>query len=295
MSRSGLHPFGFGLFVILSLLSPILATTATNWTNPNARLPSFSSTYLVGEKIYLSWQPLNQSSNDLWLTRYDVSNNYTLRIATSLDIAQAGSFPWTIAVPEEEVEKDTRFAFVFVPAGSGYDAAAHSDLESPAFNLMMVNQATPPNGTVSATTTSVASSTAQSSSNSTTSSTTSSESSSTSSASDHDYHLSNGTIAGIAVAVLAAVGLAGFAAGFLFYKKRKSRHTQTTPADSDVPMKGPYEVLGSSKSPTELNSKEVQVHELISSQETLAHESDGIPVSEVGNTVKRPGLHEMPG
>lgn len=292
MSRPSLHSFGFGLLAILPLFSPTDATTASNWTNPDARLPSFSSTYLVGEKIYLSWQPLNQSTDDLWLIRYDTSNKYSLRIATTLDISQANSFPWTIAVPEEEVQQDTRFLFAFVPTGSTYDAAADSGLDSPAFNLMMVNQATPPNGTVSASSTNLATPTATATTNS---SSVSPVSPTSSPDSHHRHDLSSTKIAGIAVGVILAVGLACAVAAFWIYKKRKSRHVQNVPANSDVLMTGPYEALGSSRSPSELNTKEIQVHELTSSQETLAHESDSTPVHEVGNTVKRPGLHEMPG
>lgn len=290
MSRPGLHSLDLGLLVFLSLFSSTSATIASNWTNPNARLPSFSSTYLVGERITLAWQPLNQSTNDLWLTRYDISNNYTLRIAYDLDISQAGSFQWTIAVPQEEVEHDTRFAFAFVPAGSIYDAATDSNLDSPAFNLMMVNQATPPNGTVSPSSAGSTSPTALPSA----STSTTEPSATLVPSSDESSGLSSPKIIGIVVGVLAVLGFISLA-GLLVFKKKKSRHTQNLSVDSDVTVTGPYEVLGSNRSPSELNSKEIQVHEMTCSQDTLAHESGGTPVHEIANTVKRPGLHEMPG
>ncbi|KAK5085013.1 hypothetical protein LTR70_007707 [Exophiala xenobiotica] len=135
------------------ILNLVLIVVAFNWTNPNARLPSFSSTYLIGERILLSWLALNQSRNDLWLTRYNVStDDFALRIASDLDISNAGSFAWVIAVSDNEVLADTRFEFQFVPAGSYYNATAPTELASPAFNVMLVNQATSPNGSVAATT-----------------------------------------------------------------------------------------------------------------------------------------------
>lgn len=293
MFRPSLHSFDFGVLVLLFLVSTVHATAASNWTNPNARLPSFSSTYLVGERIYLSWQPLNQSVDDLWLIRYDTSDNFTLRIASALDLSQPGSFPWTIAVSEQEVELDTRFTFAFVPTGTNYDAANDSTLDSPAFNLMMVNQNTPPNGTPSA-------SAAQSSSTSepstdATSAASSSASSNSSTSSDGGSHMSTVETASIAAGVLAAVGLACFFGGYLIFKRRQSRHKQKLNADTDVAMTGPYAALGTDHAPAEMNAKEASVHEMIASKETLAHESDSSPVHEVGNTVKRPGLHEMPG
>lgn len=60
------------------------------------------------------------------------------------------------------------------------------------------------------------------------------------------------------------------------------------------PMKGPYEVLGNNSPSVEVSGKETQVHEMNASQ-TLAHESDSAPIHEISNTVKRPGVHEMPG
>lgn len=291
MFRPNLHSFNVGLLVVLFLLLPaIRATTATNWTNPNARLPSFSSTYLVGERIYLSWQPLNQSTNDLWLIRYDPSENFTLRIASALDLSQSGSFPWTIAVAEQEVVSDTRFMLAFVPTGTNYDATSDSTLDSPAFNLMLVNQNTAPNGTV-------APSAAQSSTVSRTTTPTSAASSTSSSSSPPGAgsHLSSVETASIAVGVLAAVGLACFFGGYLVFKRRQSRHKQKLSADAGVDMTGPYSALGSDRAPAEMNAKEASVHEMTSSKDSLAHESDSTPVHEVGNTIKRPGVHEMPG
>lgn len=293
MFRPSLHSFDFGLLVLLFLVPTIRATTARNWTNPNALLPSFSSTYLVGERIYLSWKPLNQSVNDLWLIRYNTADNYTLRIASTLDLSQPGSFPWTIAVSQEEVEADTRFMFAFVPTGTGFDPATDTGLDSPAFNLMMVNQNTPPNGTASPSAAQTTSFSGVSTITATSSS--SSAPSNSSVASDSGSHSGTVKTASIAAGVLAAVGLVCLVAGYFIFKRRQLRHKQKLQADTDAAMTGPYSALGSKHAPVEMNSKEVWPHEMAASKETLAHESDSSPIHEVANTVKRPGLHEMAG
>lgn len=88
----------FCLIPFLCLVQQILmtaASSAANWTKPNGKLPSFTDSYTVGERIILSWQPLNQSFNDLWLTRYDTATDdfalrlnsrfHTLAVAFSVD------------------------------------------------------------------------------------------------------------------------------------------------------------------------------------------------------------------
>ena len=294
----------WALVVLLLLPYRTSASVATNWTNPNARLPSFSSTFLVGERIYLSWLALNDSSNDLWLTRYaTITDDFALRIASDLYIGTDGSFAWTIALSNEEVLQDTRFEFQFVPAGANYDPQATTDLASPAFNLMLVNQNTLPNGTAGAMTGEISPTATSTSFSSATAAQTSSSSlsSSTHSSSGNNATISSAAAGGITAGVLAVVGLAGFAGGYWVFKKRQARHNKTirTAGDtgSDITMTGPYEILGDRRQPIELNDKEARVHELNVSQETMVTESDSSPVFEVngGGMKRRDGLHEMPG
>ena len=283
---------GSGCFLTFSFI-PI----TSDWTNPDARLPSFSNTYLVGEMILLAWQPLNKSMSDLWLMRYNTSvDTFALRIASTLDISAAGSFPWTIALAEEDVFEDTRFELSFVPEGANYDAKALSNIVSPGFNLMMVNQATPPNGTaVSNTSVPLSIATSGTSTEASTTATAIVASPLNSSSNDNSG-VSTATIGGIAVGVIVAVGLAGFAIGYFVFKKRQSRHNQKeTIGNPEVTLAGPYEILGDRRHPVEVNGKERQVHEINCSQDTIVSKSDRALVHEVGNTVKRPGLHEMPG
>lgn len=283
----------FTSFVLITALhgSIIHASIARNWTNPNARLPSFTSTYLVGERILLSWLALNQSQNDLWLTRFDVStDDFALRIASHLDVSNAGSFAWTIAVSDDEVLTDTRFEFQFVSAGSSYDATAPTELASPGFNLMLVNQATLPNGTVANTTTGTPSNSSSSVSPGVSSSPALNPGRDTS-----KTGLNDAAIAGIAVGVLAAVGLCGFAVGYLAFKRRQARHNHKTAGDSHVTMTGPYEILGDRMHPTEAAGKVTEVHEMNTPPETTVAEAGSSTVHEINNTVKRPGLHEMAG
>ena len=265
-------------------MSTVAASIASNWTNPNARLASFTSTYLVGERILLSWLPLNQSHNDLWLTHYDSSiDDFALRVASEIDISNSGSFAWTIAVDDDEVLVDTRFEFQFVTAGLSYNATASTELASPGFNLMLVNQATPPNGT--ATPSDIPASASPSGGSQHTSNPIPND----------DPGLSTAGIVGISVGLLAAVGLGGFAIGYLVFKRRQIRHNQELAAASGMTTAGPYEILSDRRHPAEAIGKEGEVHELKTSRDSVVLEAGGGVVHEVGNTTKRPGLHEMPG
>lgn len=81
----------------------------------------------------------------------------------------------------------------------------------------------------------------------------------------------------------------------MVFKKRQARHKPKAADNLDVTMTGPYEILGDRRHPTEVLGKEAEVHEMNASKETIVAEAGGSQVHEVGNTMKRPGLHEMPG
>lgn len=42
------------------------------WNTPDGNNPDFSETYTHGEEIIISWNALNNSIYDLWLTSWDV-------------------------------------------------------------------------------------------------------------------------------------------------------------------------------------------------------------------------------
>lgn len=298
MLKDGSRILNLVLIVVALHASTAFGSIASNsnWTNPNARLPSFSSTYLIGERILLSWLALNQSRNDLWLTRYNVStDDFALRIASDLDISNAGSFAWVIAVSDNEVLVDTRFEFQFVPARSNYNATAPTELASPGFNIMLVNQATSPNGSVAATTAAVSGTSAPPSSLPPSVSLNGSRPSASDPSPTNEPRLDGAAIGGIAIGVLAAVGLGGFAIGYFVFKRRQARHNKKPTSESAISTDGPYEILGDRRQPVEVVGKEAEVHELNVSEETLVAEADSAPVHEVCNTFKRPGLYEMPG
>lgn len=219
-------------------------------------------------------------------------DNFTLRIASDLDLGVSGSYAWTVAVTDAVILADTRFVLDFTPTGSVYDAQAQMQLQSPAFDIMLVNQNTAPNGTIepTITTTSSTSSSATTNAGKTTSSALSD--------SPSPKHFSIGAASGIAVAVLASVGLIGFVIGYLVFKKKQTRHNhKISPggSNSDIILTGPYEVLGDRKQPAEMKAEEPQGHQLTVSKEVTLNELNNTIIHEASTTVKRPGLHEMPG
>lgn len=218
-----------------------------------------------------------------------------LTVTVDQNISVAGSYDWTIAVDSDEIAKDTRFIFQFLPAGEAYDPTAVPELPSPAFNLITVNQQAPPNGTIGApslvpaTSTSVGSLQASETASPTINN---SPSNTALSGSTGSSPLSGAAKAAIAVAasVIGVAAMVGTLYAVGAYRRRAKRHTPP-----EEKAEGPYEILGNSKQPIELNSKETIVHELNSSKETMVYESDSSTIYEIATTTKRPGLHELPG
>lgn len=54
-----------------------------HWLNPNGSKPDFSTAYTNGDQITLSWQGLNNSISDLWVTSYDVQTDNFAQLVTS--------------------------------------------------------------------------------------------------------------------------------------------------------------------------------------------------------------------
>lgn len=208
----------------------------------------------------------------------------------SLDISLPGSFDWTIGISDEEVLKDTRFALQFLPIDASYSASKKAEITSPGFNLLLVNQQSPPNGTVGAT---LPSSTA------TTSSATSASASAIQSYLPSDIAqnqnsngLSAGGIAGVVIAVFAII-LSAILVGYILFKRQQRKNVAIITEDEKV--NGPYEVLGDRQQAIEMSSKDTAVYELSHSRETLSsQEVGGSQIHEAYTTIKRPGLHELP-
>jgi hypothetical protein len=112
------------------------------WNNPQSSQPDFSQTYYTNNNIVISWSALNNSIDDLWLSPYDASDTYSLRIATFVNLTDAGSLAWTVFVDETENALDNRFKFSFVPAEIDFQSAQlnKQTISSPGFLILRNNQ-----------------------------------------------------------------------------------------------------------------------------------------------------------
>ena len=65
------------LVAVLCLLRTVNAQVSANaaWLRPAASSGDFAEQYINGDTITLSWQAMNNSHSDLWITAYDPTTN----------------------------------------------------------------------------------------------------------------------------------------------------------------------------------------------------------------------------
>ncbi|KAI1622307.1 hypothetical protein EDD37DRAFT_468364 [Exophiala viscosa] len=272
----------FGISLTAFLFNAAFAQDAGQWIIPNSAEANFTDVYNNGNSITWSWQGMNHSLSDLWLTSYDPTLSYALRVAANINITGPGTLPWTITVNDTQIDIDDRFCLRFVLTGTDIFPFQTDQFPSPAFLILQQGQTLP--ATTASTSTASATSTSTASSQTTT---TISSSSSTSSSSTprppSKPTLSAGAKAGIGVGA-AAVFLIILALLFVvlrLYRRVKAasnQHSQgiipehsegtspTTPSTLPVikQISGLHEALGDRRHPTELSVKQEKavVHEL---------------------------------
>lgn len=91
----------------------------TAWTQPHGSLGDFGQTFGYNSMIDLSWNSLNTSTSDLWITAWDQgTDNYAKRIAQSINISLPGSLEYSFGVLISQLAINAQFVFHFVPAGT---------------------------------------------------------------------------------------------------------------------------------------------------------------------------------
>ena len=129
---------------VLSLLGCVLAVHAqeSQWLTPDGSQPDFSEAYNNADLVEIAWNEMSGSLCDLWLTAYDA--DYAIRVASNINIAKAGTYPWTITVGDEEIAIQDRFALHFIPTGTNYNQQDASKYESsPGFLLVKAGDPLP--------------------------------------------------------------------------------------------------------------------------------------------------------
>ncbi|KAL1837986.1 hypothetical protein VTJ49DRAFT_3154 [Mycothermus thermophilus] len=109
------------------------------WNRPDGARPDFAEKYTHGEGILVSWNALNNSIYDLWLTSWDLERDpITLCLRRSVNLSLDGSlYLVTSDTPTRQLASQTRYVLRFKPpTGRGEFVASDPDLSSPGFLLV---------------------------------------------------------------------------------------------------------------------------------------------------------------
>ncbi|KAJ9627566.1 uncharacterized protein PV06_05906 [Exophiala oligosperma] len=124
------------LFSLLLLKTSVFAQSVVPWSIPDGTKPNFTDVYNNGNSITWSWQALNHSMSDLWLTSFDPTLSYAVRIASNINITEPGTLPWTITVNETLIDIDNRFVLRFTLTGTDIYPLYPNQFPSPAFIIL---------------------------------------------------------------------------------------------------------------------------------------------------------------
>ncbi|KAK4652464.1 hypothetical protein QC762_502980 [Podospora pseudocomata] len=106
------------------------------WNVPSGKQPDFSESYTHGQNIPISWNALNNSVYDLWLTTWNFEvNPMALCLARAINLGHDGSINLkTPNIPPQTLSTKTRYVLRFKPqTKEGGYVSADPELCSPAF------------------------------------------------------------------------------------------------------------------------------------------------------------------
>ncbi|KAK2744796.1 hypothetical protein FQN55_006552 [Onygenales sp. PD_40] len=141
--------------------------TQEGWGVPDGGQPDFTATLRNGQSVPFSWKGWNstwtdeyldgKTTNDLWVTSFDYAiAPFAELLAQGIDISNAGSFTWTIDIPDDSLSETAKYVARFKNAADPPDSYNHPSpqLSSPGF--IIVNDAKSSTTTVSSATSSSA-------------------------------------------------------------------------------------------------------------------------------------------
>ncbi|RMZ76072.1 hypothetical protein DV737_g5024, partial [Chaetothyriales sp. CBS 132003] len=242
------------------------------WLVPDSSQPSLATTWNDGDSVTLSWTALNSSICDLWLTNPNSSNNYAIRLATNINLDNAGTLPWSINIGTEQLSISDVFELCFIPTGQAYTPSSLSQsqqpqITSPSF-VVLAEGSTRPSSTTATTAATIATTAA-----------TPTGTAIVSPGPEKSVGLSTGVKIGASVAIVAALSLI---IGLLFWVFRLRRRVKQARAAEDDRK----DILRSDSSDADL--------EMTPSPSPSPRLTSPPPV-QLGNTKRQtlPGLHEM--
>ncbi|KAK4149949.1 hypothetical protein C8A00DRAFT_37458 [Chaetomidium leptoderma] len=107
------------------------------WNSPDGNSPDFFETYTHGDEILISWNALNNSIYDLWLTSWNYDPD-PVALCLAMNLAHDGNLKLvTSDPPTTQLANETQYVLRFKPPTSlGEFVASDPDLSSPGFLLV---------------------------------------------------------------------------------------------------------------------------------------------------------------
>ncbi|KAH6637274.1 hypothetical protein F5144DRAFT_210323 [Chaetomium tenue] len=107
------------------------------WNTPDGDKPDFAETYTHGDEVVFSWNALNNSIYDLWLTSWKPGPD-PVAVCLAINLAHDGNLKLvTSDPPTAQFANETKYVLRFKPpTGRGEFVASDPDLSSPGFLLV---------------------------------------------------------------------------------------------------------------------------------------------------------------
>ncbi|RMZ81777.1 hypothetical protein DV738_g1964, partial [Chaetothyriales sp. CBS 135597] len=100
------------------------------WLVPDSSQPDLATTWNDGDSVTLSWAALNSSICDLWLTGPASDDDYAIRLASNINLAQDGTLPWSIDIGSEKLNIGQVFTLAFIPTGQAFSSSQQVHITS---------------------------------------------------------------------------------------------------------------------------------------------------------------------
>lgn len=197
------------------------------WNTPDGKQPDFSETFTFGEDMLVSWNALNNSICDLWLTSWDLDPSpVALCLARAVYLGQDGNLKLvTQNPPSAQLANRSRYALRFKPPTSqGQFVASEPDLSSPGFFIVRASPTNRNNAALSTTATATATASAPPPLLLTTPSAAASSASTLPGPNEPAPNMTPSAAAGLATGLILAVALlAALEVAYLMWRRKRRR------------------------------------------------------------------------
>ncbi|PGH19574.1 hypothetical protein AJ80_03910 [Polytolypa hystricis UAMH7299] len=148
----------FTLFLLLFPETGRSQVAQDSWSVPDGQQDDFTVTLRKGQTIPFSWRGwssvwtdtyLNKKTiNDLWVTSYDYHvAPFAELIAQDIDVSRAGSFTWSIDIPDASLSKTAKYVLRFKNPADPPESYDHKSSQLSSRGFIIVNGVRSPSST----------------------------------------------------------------------------------------------------------------------------------------------------